>query len=114
MLRLWQKGLPQVKIFLILNDCKNKISLFDEKFTLSFDGYSTITAQSSNYNHAYIILGNLRNTPFAVGSYSANKIVEAMFFDEWIVLADFPYAERYYDAYSTLTFQDELYYISSL
>ena len=54
-------------------------------------------------------MGNLRNTPFAVG-YNSNKKVEAKF-DDWIVLGDFPFATTYYYYYSTLTFQDELFYI---
>ena len=80
-------------------------------FFLSFDGSTTTSAQGANNDHYRTSLGNLRNTPFALGGYySGDKIVEAKFSD-WIVLGDFPFANSYYCWYSTLTFQDELYYI---
>ena len=78
----------------------------------SFDGSTITVEQSAKNSHYTVSMGNLRNTPFAVGGRSSNnKIVEAKFFDEWIVLGEFPFAETYYQQYSTLTFQDELYYI---
>ena len=79
---------------------------------LSFDGSTTTSAQATNHRHGETSLGNLRNTPFAVGNGydSGNIIVEARF-SNWIVLGDFPFAKSKYGDYSTLTFQDELYYI---
>ena len=74
------------------------------------------TAPSSNYDHSYTSLGQLQNTPIAVGHWSTTsgtsmngKKVEALQDGIWNTLSDFPFVQESIDSYSMVNFNGALY-----
>ena len=75
-----------------------------------FDGLSTVTAPTANYDHYSTSLGNWRDTPVAVGgSYPDNKNVEHFEDGIWTIKADFPFVTDAISHYSMATLHDDLY-----
>ena len=75
-----------------------------------FDGTSTIYAQTSNYAHYMTSLGNLQNTPVAVGGwYPDNYHIEHFENGNWKTKSDFSFVNDYIYYYSMATLDENLF-----
>lgn len=71
------------------------------------------TAPSSNHDHWETSLGQLHNTPIAVGGKKSKK-VEVLQRGVWHEASDFPFMQEQIKSYSMVNFKDTLYLFGKL